>query len=123
MYNPTTCANESVFTTKQEGPEEIAIAPGVSGLVKNVKARQNWLDRARHHRLGRKPMILASHCRQMRSLLANKPDSPQKGVGAEPGNPLCAEKMGLTYKKTLRASEQDRAYIARAAAVAAAVFR
>jgi transposase len=61
---------------------------------------------ARHHRSGRKPMILASHQRQMRSLLAKKPDLTLKELRAAVALECslaaihyALEKMGLTYKK------------------------
>jgi transposase len=61
---------------------------------------------ARHHRSGRKPMILGSHHRQMRSLLAKKPDLTLKELRAAvalecslPAIHYALGKMGLTDKK------------------------
>ena len=57
----------------------------------------------------------------MRTLLGKKPDLTLKELRAAvaldarcPAIHYALEKMGLTYKKTLRASEQDRPDIARA---------
>src|SRR5450432_189003 len=46
------------------------------GMVKKlIQQRRHTGDIApRHHRAGRKPMIVAEHQRQMRSLLGKKPD-------------------------------------------------
>jgi transposase len=95
---------------KEEGTrEEIAHRYRVSlGMVKKLlqQRRHTGEIAARHHRSGRKPMILASHCRQMRSLLANKPDLTLKELRAAvalecslPAIHYALEKMGLTYKK------------------------
>lgn len=61
---------------------------------------------ARHHRSGRKPMILAAHQGQMRVLLGKKPDLTLKELRAAvalecslPAIHYALEKMGLTYKK------------------------
>jgi transposase len=60
----------------------------------------------RHHYSGRKPMILAAHHRQMRTLLGQKPDLTLKELRAAmeldcslPAIHYALEKMGLTYKK------------------------
>ena len=63
---------------KEEGTrEEIANRYRVSlGMVKKLlqQRRRTGEIGARHHRSGRKPIILAAHKRQMRTLLGQKPD-------------------------------------------------
>jgi hypothetical protein len=54
---------------------------------------------ARHHRSGRKPMILAAHQRQMRALLGKKPDLTLKGTAGGRGAGM------LTARHSLRAGE------------------
>ena len=59
---------------------------------------------ARHYRSGRKPMILAAHQRQIRTLLGKKPDLTLKELRAAvalecslPAIHYALAKMGLTY--------------------------
>ncbi|MDD5198201.1 MAG: hypothetical protein PHC88_00230 [Terrimicrobiaceae bacterium] len=61
---------------------------------------------ARHHLAGRKPMIVASHQRQLRALLAGKVDLTLKQMRAAleldcslQAIHVVLGKMGLTYKK------------------------
>ena len=95
---------------KKEGTrEEIANRYRVSlGMVKKLlqQRRRTGEIGARHHRSGRRPMILATHCRQMRTLLGRKPDLTLKELRAAvtlecslPAIHYALEKMGLTYKK------------------------
>jgi transposase len=95
---------------KEEGTrEEIADRYRVSlGMVKKLlqQRRDTGEIGARHHRSGRKPMILATHQRQMRSLLAKKPDLTLKELRAAvalecslPAIHYALGKMGLTDKK------------------------
>jgi transposase len=63
-----------------------------------------------HHRSGRKPLLLASHRRQMGELLRKKVDMTLKelreAMGLEcslPAIHYVLEEMGLTYKKRLSA--------------------
>jgi transposase len=95
---------------KEEGTrEEIAHRYRVSlGMVKKLlqQRRHTGEIAARHYRSGRKPLILASHQRQMRSLLAKKPDLTLKELRAAvalecslPAIHYALEKMGLRYKK------------------------
>jgi transposase len=95
---------------KEEGTrEQIAHRYRVSlGMVKKLlqQRRHTGEIAARHYRSGRKPLILASHQRQMRSLLAKKPDLTLKELRAAvalecslPAIHYALEKMGLTYKK------------------------
>ena len=95
---------------KKEGTrEEIANRYRVSlGMVKKLLQQRRRIGEigARHHRSGRRPMILATHCRQMRTLLGRKPDLTLKELRAAvtlecslPAIHYALEKMGLTYKK------------------------
>lgn len=78
------------------------------GMVKKLVAqRKRTGDIApRHHRSGRKPKILASHRRQLRALLREKPDRTlaelRDGIGLActvQAVHLVLAGMGLTYKK------------------------
>lgn len=89
--------------------EEIAERYRVSlGMVKKLlqQRRRTGDIGPRHHYSGRKPMILASHHRQMRALLGQKPDLTLKELRAAvaldctlPAIHYVLKKMGLTYKK------------------------
>ena len=94
----------------QEGTrEEIALRYRVSlGMVKKLlqQRRRTGEIGARHHRSGRKPLIVALHQRKMRVLLGQKPDLTLKELRAAmalecslPAIHYALEKMGLTYKK------------------------
>jgi transposase len=99
----------SSYDKKEGTREEIAHRYRVSlGMIKKLlrQRRRSGEIGARHHRSGRKPMILASHQRQMRTLLGRKPDLTLKelraAVGLEcslPAIHYALEKMELTYKK------------------------
>ena len=99
----------SSYDNEEGSREEIAHRYRVSlGMVKKLLQQRRHTGEigARHHRSGRKPMILASHQRQMRSLLAKKPDLTLKELRAAvalecslPAIHYALEKMGLTYKK------------------------
>jgi transposase len=78
------------------------------GMVKKLlQQRRHTGDIApRHHRAGRKPLILDSHHRQMRSLLGQKPDLTlwelRQALALEcslQAIHLALVKMGLSYKK------------------------
>jgi transposase len=95
---------------KKEGTrEEIANRFRVSlGMVKKLlqQRRRTGEIGARHHRSGRKPVIVAAHQRQMRTLLGRKPDLTLKELRAAvklecslPAIHYALEKIGLTYKK------------------------
>ena len=95
---------------QEEGTrDEIAHRYRVSlGMVKKLlQQRRRTGDIApRHHRSGRKPLILVSHQSQMRTLLARKPDLTLKELRAAvtldctlPAIHYALKKMGLTYKK------------------------
>ena len=89
--------------------EEVAGRFRVSlGMVKKLLAQRRRTGEigARHHRSGRKPKLVGSHHRQMRALLAAKPDLTLEELRARAGlecalptihRALAA--MGLTYKK------------------------
>ena len=78
------------------------------GMVKKLlQQRRRTGDIApRHHLAGRKPMIVASHRSQLRSLLGRKNDLTLKELRAATGLKCSLQainvvlgKMGLTYKK------------------------
>ena len=89
--------------------EEIACRYRVSeGMVKKLlQQRRRTGDIAPRHRFsGRKPMILSGHQRQMKVLLAGKPDLTLKELRAATGLECslpaiyyALAKMRLTYKK------------------------
>jgi transposase len=99
----------SCYDKKEGTREEIAHRYRVSlGMVKKLlqQRRRTGEIGARHHRSGRKPMILATHQRQMRALLGKKPDLTLKELRAAvalecslPAIHYALAKMGLTYKK------------------------
>ena len=78
------------------------------GMVKKLlqQRRRTGDIGPRHHFSGRKPIILAAHHRQMRTLLGQKPDLTLKELRAAvaldctlPAIHYALEKLGLTYKK------------------------
>jgi transposase len=97
------------YDQKEGTREEIARRFRVSlGMVKKLlQQRRRTGDIApRHHFSGRKPTIVPSHHRQMRTLLGQKPDLTldelRQAVGLKctlPAIHYVLEKMGLTYKK------------------------
>jgi transposase len=97
------------YDNKEGTREEIANRYRVSlGMVKKLlqQRRRTGEIGARHHRSGRKPMILGAHQRQMRALLGKKPDLTLKELRAAVALECslvaihyALEKMGLTYKK------------------------
>jgi transposase len=99
----------SSYDKKEGTREEIAHRYRVSlGMVKKLlqQRRRSGDISARHHRSGRKPMILATHQRHMRALLGRKPDLTLKELRAAvalecslPAIYYALAKMGLTYKK------------------------
>ena len=94
----------------EEGTREVVAARyRVSlGMVKKLLQQRRRIGQigAQHHRSGRKPMIVASHHRQLRGLLDGKPDLTLKELRAATGL-ACSlpaihytlAKLGLTYKK------------------------
>lgn len=89
--------------------EQVAMRFEVSlGFVKKlIQQRRHTGEIApRHHLSGRKPKILVSHRREMKKLLAEKPDMTLEELRAAleldctlPAIHYALEKMGLTYKK------------------------
>ena len=89
--------------------EQVATRYRVSlGMVKKLlQQRRRTGDIApRHHRSGRKPLIVAAHRRQMRTLLSKKPDLTLKELRAAlelecslPAIHYALVDLGLTYKK------------------------
>ncbi len=78
------------------------------GMVKKLlqQRRRTGDIRPRHRYSGRKPLILASHRHQMRTLLGQKPDLTLQELRAAmalrctlPAIHYALAKMGLTYKK------------------------
>jgi transposase len=78
------------------------------GMVKKLlQQRRHTGDIAsRHHRAGRKPLIVFEHQRRMRSLLAKKPDLTLRELRSAmllkcslQAIHVVLVKMGLTYKK------------------------
>jgi transposase len=97
------------YDQKEGTREEMAHRYRVSlGMVKKlIQQRRHTGDISpRHHRSGRKPKILSSHCQQMRKLLSRKPDLTLEELRQKVGLDCTVvaihyalEKMGLTYKK------------------------
>ena len=105
---------ERILTSYDNGEgtrEEIADRFRVSlGMVKKLLQQRRHTGEIgpRHHRCGRKPMIVATHHRQMRSLLGGKPDMTLKELRAAlalecslPAIHYALAAIGLTYKKRL----------------------
>jgi len=97
------------YDQKEGTREEVGRRYRVSlGMVKKLlqQRRRTGEIGPRHRFSGRKPMILAAHRCQMRTLLHQKPDLTLKelraglGLGCSlPAIHYVLEKMGLTYKK------------------------
>lgn len=89
--------------------DQIATRYRVSlGMVKKLlqQRRRTGDIASRHHRSGRKPLIVPAHHRQMRTLLSKKPDLTLKELRATlelecslPAIHYALEALGLTYKK------------------------
>ena len=103
---------ERILTSydREEGTrEEIAQRYRVSlGMVKKLlqQRRRTGEIGPRHHRSGRKPLIVAAHQERMRLLVKKKPDLTLKELRAAvalecslPAIHYALAKMGLTYKK------------------------
>ena len=95
---------------QQEGSrQEVAQRFWVSlGMEKKLLQQRRHTGEigARHHRSGRKPLILAVHRSKMRALLGKKPDLTLKELREAvqlqcslPAIHYALQKMGLTYKK------------------------
>jgi transposase len=89
--------------------EQVASRFDVSlGMVKKLiqQRRHTGSIAPRHHRSGRKPVILGSHRREMRLLLAGQPDLTLEEIRSRLGLACTIQAihyvladMGLTYKK------------------------
>jgi len=80
-----------------------------------------------HHRSGRKPVILDSHRREMRALLAKQPDLTLEEIRSRVGLDCTIQAihyvladMGLTYKKRLSAPRNNPAPMSPALAASGA---
>jgi len=105
---------ERILVAYDEGEgtrEDVAKRFRVSlGMVKKLlrQRRRTGDIKAQHHRAGRKPMLVAEHQRQFRTLLAEKPDLTLREL-REVLSLKCSlqaihvvlVKMGLSYKKRL----------------------
>ena len=97
------------YDNKEGTRQQIADRYRVSlGMVKKLlqQRRRTGDIRPRHQYSGRKPVIVAVHTRQIRTLLKNKPDMTlnelRAALGLEcslPALHYVLDKMGLTYKK------------------------
>jgi transposase len=97
------------YDNEEGSRQEIADRYRVSlGMVKKLlqQRRRTGEIGPRHHCSGRKPLIVATHHRQLRALLGQKPDMTLKelreAVELEcslPAIHYALEQMGLTYKK------------------------
>jgi transposase len=93
-------------------------------VKKLIQQRRHSGDIApRHHRSGRKPIILDSHRRELRSLVSKQPDLTLEEIRAHLGLECTIQAihyvladMGLTYKKrrSVLLSNQDQTSRARA---------
>jgi transposase len=101
-------------------------------VKKLIQQRRHGGDIApRHHRCGRKPMILAAHQRQMRTLLRQQVDLTLRELRAALGLECSLQalnvvliKMGLSYKKDApRERTRSSRYCAGAPQVATAASR
>ena len=97
------------YDNEEGSRQEIADRYRVSlGMVKKLLQQRKRTGEigARHHCSGRKPIIVAAHHRQLRSLLSQKPDMTLKELREAvelkcslPAIHYAFEEMGLTYKK------------------------
>lgn len=114
----------AAYDNKEGTRQEIADRFKVSlGMVKKLlQQRRHTGDISpRHHRSGRKPVLIQHHREQLRKMLAKNPDLTLEEMRNNLGVSCTIQAvhyvladMKLTYKKkTLRASEQDRPDIAK----------
>jgi transposase len=97
------------YDNEEGSRQEIADRYRVSlGMVKKLLQQRKRTGEIgpRHHCSGRKPIIVAAHHRQLRSLLSQKPDLTLKELREAvelkcslPAIHYALEGMGLTYKK------------------------
>ena len=99
----------ATYDEREGTREEVARRFRVSlGMVKKLlqQRRHTGSIAPRHHLAGRKPLLVAAHQRQMRSLLGQKPDLTLKELRDTMALDCSLQaihvvlaKMGLTYKK------------------------
>jgi transposase len=117
---------ERILTSydREEGTREaVAARYRVSlGMVKKLLQQRRRIGQigAQHHRSGRKPMIVASHHRQLRVLLDKQADLTLKELRAAtglacslPAIHYALAKLGLTYKKRRSAPASKTAQTSR----------
>lgn len=92
------------------------------GMVKKLLQQRRRIGQigAQHHRSGRKPLIVASHHRQLRGLLDQQADLTLKELRAAtglacslPAIHYALAKLGLTYKKRRSAPANKTAQTSR----------
>ena len=99
------CSYDNQEGTRAEVAHRFRVSLGM--VKKLLQQRRRTGDIApRHHFAGRKPMIVAAHQSQMRSLLAKRSDLTLKELRQATGLKCSLQainvvlgKMGLTYKK------------------------
>lgn len=109
-------------TTREQVASRFEVSLGM--VKKLIQQRRHSGDIApRHHRSGRKPIILDSHRRELRSLVSKQPDLTLEEIRARLGLECTIQAihyvladMGLTYKKrrSVLRSNQDQTSRARA---------
>jgi transposase len=109
-------------TTREQVASRFEVSLGM--VKKLIQQRRHSGDIApRHHRSGRKPIILDSHRRELRSLVSKQPDLTLEEIRARLGLACTIQAihyvladMGLTYKKrrSVLRSNQDQTSRARA---------
>jgi|SRR5882672_5366499 len=99
------CAYDQAEGTRAEMAHRFRVSLGM--VKKLLQQRRHTGDIApRHHLAGRKPLLVATHRSQLRTLLARKPDLTLKEMRAAmelncsvQAIHVVLAKMGLTYKK------------------------
>jgi transposase len=109
-------------TTREQVASRFEVSLGM--VKKLIQQRRHFGDIApRHHSSGRKPIILDSHRRELRSLVSKQPDLTLEEIRARLGLACTIQAihyvladMGLTYKKrrSVLRSNQDQTSRARA---------
>jgi transposase len=102
-------------TTRQQVASRFEVSLGM--VKKLIQQRRHAGDIApRHHRSGRKPVILDTHRREMRLLLAKQPDLTLEEIRTRLGLGCTVQAihyvladMDMTYKKRLSAPQNNPA--------------
>jgi transposase len=100
-------------TTREQVASRFEVSLGM--VKKLIQQRRHAGDIApRHHRSGRKPVILDSHRREMRLLLAKQPDLTLEEIRTRLGLGCTVQAihyvladMGMTYKKRRSAPQSN----------------